>query len=39
MYVLITKIKINMIVEKPPQNILRRAIKLVMANQKQTWQR
>jgi hypothetical protein len=34
MHVLTTKIKINMIAEKPPQNIF----KLVMANQKQTWQ-
>jgi hypothetical protein len=38
MYALVTKIKVNMIVEKPSQNILKKAIELVMANQKQTWQ-
>jgi hypothetical protein len=38
MYVLATKIKINMTTEKPPQNILKKAIESIMANQKQTWQ-
>jgi hypothetical protein len=38
MYVLAIKIKINMIIKKPPKNILRKAIELILANQKKTWQ-
>jgi hypothetical protein len=36
MYALATRIKINMIAKKPSQNTLRKAIELVLANQKQT---
>jgi hypothetical protein len=38
MYALAIRIKINMTTKKPPQNILRRTIESIMANQKQTWQ-